>query len=107
MVSCSHNVASKGKYIAFVSTTVETSTPEMELSPGLAILGPVLEKFVSVADVHRPKEDGTTDQCYISTGFDATSHFETTIDDVLALYTRITGETLDVTSPIVGDLEQS
>lgn len=104
---CSHNVASKGKYIAFVSTAVETSTPEMELSPGLAILGPVLEKFVSVADVQRPKEDGTADNCFISTGYDATSHFETTIDDVLALYTRVTGEELDVTSPVVEGLEQS
>ena len=29
-------------------------------------------------------------------GYDATSHFETTVDDVLDLYTRITGKFLDL-----------
>lgn len=33
-----------------------------------------------------------SDKCYISTGYDPTTHFETTIDDVLDLYRRITGE---------------
>ena len=32
--SYSHNVAPKDKWIAFVSTTVETSSPESELAPG-------------------------------------------------------------------------
>lgn len=32
--SYEHHVVPKGKYIAFVSTTVETSTPEVELQPG-------------------------------------------------------------------------
>lgn len=31
------------------------------------------------------------DQCYISKGYDATSHFETEINDVLSMYQRITG----------------
>ena len=29
-------------------------------------------------------------------GYDATSHFETTVDDVLDMYSRITGRTLDL-----------
>ena len=29
-------------------------------------------------------------------GYDATSHFETTVDDVLEMYTRITGKFLDL-----------
>lgn len=29
-------------------------------------------------------------------GYDATSHFETTVDDVLDMYTRITGKVLDL-----------
>jgi Rab GDP dissociation inhibitor len=98
-------VAAKDKYIAFVSTTVETNTPEMELSPGLTILGEVQEKFVFVSDIKAPLADGAADQCFISTGYDATSHFETTIDDVLDMYTRVTGEKLDVSSPIVDKLE--
>lgn len=104
---CSHNVASKDKFIAFVSTTVETATPEMELSPGLAILGEVQQKFVFVSDIHAPLEDGAADQCFITKGFDATSHFESTIDDVLEVYTRVTGEKLDVSSPIVDKLEST
>ena len=43
-VSHAHNVASKGYYIAMVSTNVETSNPEGELRPGLALLGPVIEQ---------------------------------------------------------------
>ena len=30
--------------------------------------------------------------------YDATSHFETTVEDVLELYTRITGKVLDLSS---------
>mmetsp|Transcript_36744 Transcript_36744/g.95132 ORF Transcript_36744/g.95132 Transcript_36744/m.95132 type:complete len:85 (-) Transcript_36744:1090-1344(-) len=33
-------------YIAIVSTTVETGSPEQELKAGLDLLGPVLEKYV-------------------------------------------------------------
>ena len=46
MVSFAHNVAAKGFYIAIVSTTVETSNPENELKPGLALLGDIKEKYV-------------------------------------------------------------
>ena len=46
VVSFAHCVASKGYYIAMVSTNVETANPEEELKPGLSILGPVKEKWV-------------------------------------------------------------
>ena len=44
MVSSAHNVCPKGKYIAMVSTTVETANPEAELKPGIDMLGPIEEK---------------------------------------------------------------
>jgi Rab GDP dissociation inhibitor len=44
MVSHAHNVSSQGKYIAIVSTTVETENPFNELQPGLALLGKILER---------------------------------------------------------------
>lgn len=94
--SYAHNVAPNGKWLAFVSTTVETSNPEAELAPGLALLGPVDEKFVTVTDVHEPLDSGDKDKCYISKGYDATTHFETTVEDVLAMYKRITGKDLDL-----------
>jgi Rab GDP dissociation inhibitor len=50
-VSYTHQVAAKGFFIALVSTTVETANPEAELKPGLDLLGPIKEKYVSVVDV--------------------------------------------------------
>jgi Rab GDP dissociation inhibitor len=38
------------------------------------------------------------DKCYISKGYDATTHFETTVDDVLEMYKRMTGKDLDLDS---------
>lgn len=45
MVSDAHNVCPKGMYVAIVSTIVESSQPEEELKPGLALLGPITEKY--------------------------------------------------------------
>ena len=52
-------VTPKDWYIALVSTTVETSNPEAEIRPGLALLEPIYQKFVSVSDIYEPVEDGT------------------------------------------------
>lgn len=51
-------MAPTNKWLAFVSTTVETEDPESELQPGLALLGPILEKFVEVKDIYGPTQDG-------------------------------------------------
>ena len=137
--SFEHNVAAKGKWLAFVSTTVETSRPEQELLPGtprrchgqllaslqvhgraspsalplqlmrcprtrqraaagLALLGAVEEKFVEVTDILQPSDDGRSSKAFVSRSYDATSHFETEMDDVLDLYARITGKRLDLSA---------
>ena len=96
MVSSAHCVASQGKYIAIVSTTVETGNPINELQPGLALLGKILERFDAVTDLVEPVTDGLRDRCFISKIYDATSHFETAANDVLSLYERITGQQLDM-----------
>ena len=64
--SNSHNVAPKGKYIAFVSAEVETENPEAELEAGLALLGPIDEKIIDMYDMYEPVNDCTLDNCYIS-----------------------------------------
>ena len=46
VVSDAHQVCPKGYYLAIVSTTVETDTPEAELQPGLDLLGEIEEKSV-------------------------------------------------------------
>ena len=62
MVSCAHNVAAKGKYVAIISTTVETSEPEKELKPALDLLEPIEQKFVSTSDLYAPTDMGTDSQ---------------------------------------------
>jgi Rab GDP dissociation inhibitor len=104
MVSSTHSVAATGKFIAIVSTTVESNNPIQELAPGFNLLGKILERFDSVSDIFEPVANGEKDKCFISRSYDATSHFETAATDVLSLYQRITGQELDMN--ISADLDE-
>ncbi|KAK4727196.1 hypothetical protein R3W88_032113 [Solanum pinnatisectum] len=94
--SYSHNVAPKGKFIAFVSTEAETDNQESELKPGIDLLGQVDEIFFEAYDRFEPVNEPSLDNCFISTSYDSTTHFESTVDDVLNMYTLITGKVLDL-----------
>ncbi|KAI4342297.1 hypothetical protein MLD38_026937 [Melastoma candidum] len=94
--SYAHNVAPKGKYIAFVSAEAETDNPEEELKPGIQLLGPVDEIFYDIYDRYVPTNDSAADDCFISTSYDPSTHFETTVKEVLETYTKITGKVLDL-----------
>ncbi|KAI4299162.1 hypothetical protein L6164_032647 [Bauhinia variegata] len=94
--SYTHNVAPKGKYIAFVTTEAETDQPEVELKPGVDLLGPVDEIFYETYDRFVPSNNYEADGCFISTSYDPTTHFEITVKDVIALYSKITGKVLDL-----------
>uniref|UniRef100_A0A0N5BXM5 Rab GDP dissociation inhibitor n=1 Tax=Strongyloides papillosus TaxID=174720 RepID=A0A0N5BXM5_STREA len=94
-VSNANQTAPKGWYIAMVSTTVETSNPEMEIQPGLQLLGVISEKFVRVSPIYKPVDLGHESQVFISRGYDATTHFETTCEDVLDIFARGTGSPFD------------
>ena len=78
-----------------VSTTVETDNPENEIKPGLDLLQPIAQKFVSVSDYYEPTDNGLQSQIFISQSYDATTHFETTCLDVLDIFKRGTGEDFD------------
>jgi Rab GDP dissociation inhibitor len=101
-----HKVAPAGKYLAFLSTTVEEEVPglsaeqvaQRELSAGLQLLTPVTRIFYDIYDMYAPSADGTKDQVFISDSFDPTSHFETAITDVMNIYKRITGSDLVLTN---------
>ena len=56
----------------------------------------MLEMFVSVSDIQEPIHDAKGESLYITKSYDATSHFESSSKDVLALYEQITGEALDL-----------
>jgi len=89
-------VSGKGIVIAIVSTIVEKPTPDEDIEPGLKLLGPILKRFTSVSTTMKPVGDGHADKCYISCSFDATSHFEEDVVDLLDLYKRVSGEDLDM-----------
>ncbi|XP_039971406.1 rab GDP dissociation inhibitor beta [Xiphias gladius] len=94
VVSYAHNVASDGMYIATVSTTAETNNPEKEVQPGLELLEPIVQKFVSVSNLLVPNDDGKKSQIFVSRSCDATNHFVTECEDIKDLYHRITGAEL-------------
>uniref|UniRef100_A0A4W3IC92 Rab GDP dissociation inhibitor n=1 Tax=Callorhinchus milii TaxID=7868 RepID=A0A4W3IC92_CALMI len=91
MISYAHNVASQQKYIAIVSTTVETNDPEKEVKAALDLLEPIEQKFVSISNMYSPTDLGKESQIFISRTYDATTHFETTCDDIQDIYRRLTG----------------
>ncbi|CAI6367903.1 unnamed protein product [Macrosiphum euphorbiae] len=95
LVSNTHQVSAQGWFIAMVSSKVETSNPELEIKPGLDLLGSIKQKFVSISDYYEPIDDGKDSKLFISKSYDATSHFETTCLDVLDIYKRATGEEFD------------
>lgn len=96
MVSSAHAVCAKGLYIAIVSTTVETKDPEKEIQPAIELLGQPLEIFISFSEIHEPINDPHADNLWITSSYDATSHFETASTDVLQIYERLTGDKLDL-----------
>jgi Rab GDP dissociation inhibitor len=90
-------VCAQGLRIVIVSTTVETENPEAEIQPALALLGGnIMEMFVSVSDLHEPTNNAGAESLFITKSYDATSHFESSSKDVLAIYEAITGEKLDL-----------
>lgn len=97
MVSYAHAVCSQGLYVAMISTTIETSDPEEEIQPALALLGDIIEQFTEISDLYVPTHDGTSNNLYITTSYDPTSHFESSSNDVLSIYKRIYGEDYDLT----------
>jgi len=94
MVSSTHNVCAKDVYVAMVSTIVETDRPEQEIAPGLNLLGPIYDKFVSITPLYTPTSSGQEDNIYITRSYDATSHFETVVDDVHDVWRRVVGKDL-------------
>lgn len=89
VLSGNHKTTPDGKFLALVSTTVETDDPETEIEPGVSMLGSVEEAFMTVDDIFEPKTDGRKDKVFLTKSYDATTHFETTVEDVMNVYERI------------------
>ncbi|XP_051857611.1 rab GDP dissociation inhibitor alpha-like isoform X2 [Antechinus flavipes] len=91
MISSAHYVATQGKYIAIVSTTVETAEPEKEIEPALRLLEPIDQKFTTISDIYEPTDNGRESQVFCSRSYDATTDFETSCNDIKDIYKRMTG----------------
>lgn len=117
MVSSTHNVCAKDVYVAIVSTIVETDRPEQEIAPGLQLLGNIHEKyvpciitrpylslftwtypcrFITITPLYTPVSSGETDNIFITRSYDATSHFETVVEEVHSVWKRVTGKDLEL-----------
>jgi len=105
MVSYSHLICPKGLYVAIISATVETENAEEEIQPALDLLGDVMEMFVSVTPIFEPAADGTANNLWVTSSYDATSHFESAGEEVLAIYEKIIGEKLDLNVDFEDDEE--
>ena len=96
IVGNSHQVTGKGKYAAIISTVVETDKPGDEVKFGVALLGELLTKFDNTTSTYEPVEDGSKSRVFITKSYDASSHFEAATEEVLQLYTRISGKVFDL-----------
>ena len=106
-VSHAHNVVKQGFYVAIVSTIVETDNPQEEIKPAMALLGDVVETFISISDVYEPINDGTENNVFISKDYDATSHFQTVCEDVMDVYKRAMGKDLVLQKRKTAEEEQA
>jgi len=97
VVSHIHQVAAQGKYIAVCSCPVETKDPKKELEPAFKLLGKIDQQFFWVSDQYVPNNDPAKDNCFITASYDATTHFEAATQEVLDMYTRLMGKSLDLT----------
>jgi len=106
MSSFQHNVAADGKYIAVCSGNLEIdgeydATKDKEycqkqLASALSLFGEIEEQFEWVSEYYEPQNDPEKDGCYITSSYDATTHFETCCNEVMATYEKIIGEPLDL-----------
>ena len=51
-------------------------------------------RFVSVCPLYTPTSTGEADHIFITRSYDATSHFETVVDEVHNVWKRVTGRDL-------------
>ena len=54
----------------------------------------LFRRFVSITSTYTPTSDGKADNIFITKSYDATSHFETVVEDVQDVWQRIMGSPL-------------
>mmetsp|Transcript_13614 Transcript_13614/g.16263 ORF Transcript_13614/g.16263 Transcript_13614/m.16263 type:complete len:460 (-) Transcript_13614:158-1537(-) len=98
MVSYKHNVASKGHYVAMISANVEAKNDKeakQELKAAYALLGKTKKEFFSISPVYASNINDDK-RLFITESYDATTHWQTTCEEVMQLYKRMTGKDVDL-----------
>jgi len=105
-VSYAHKVCAENKWIAVISTNQEnvnaasgSDEEKKEIAVALNLLGKIDEMFFEVVPNYAPTTDGKATNVFVTTSYDSTSHFESATDEVISLYERVTGKTMDLTIP--------
>jgi len=96
-MSAENGVCAQGKYIAIVSTQIETQNPTAEIHPALKLLGNALHIFCSASTMWVPTDDGSKDNIIVTSSYDPTSHFEAASKDVMETWKRLFGQELVLT----------
>jgi len=86
------------KYVVFL-TPIFSPTPSFPLSLCRSLSPCVYEKpltsrFISITPLYAPTSPGTDENIFITKSYDATSHFETVVEDVFDVWQRVKGEPL-------------
>ena len=55
-----------------------------------------MEMFVNVSTIYEPMADGSESNLWVTSSYDATSHFESASQEILDIYEKIVGEKLDL-----------
>jgi Rab GDP dissociation inhibitor len=55
---------------------------------------PLISRFISITPLYAPTSPGTDENIFITKSYDATSHFETVVEDVFDVWQRVKGEPL-------------
>jgi Rab GDP dissociation inhibitor len=59
-----------------------------------AIRSALTTRFISITPLYAPTSPGTDENIFITKSYDATSHFETVVEDVFDVWQRVKGEPL-------------
>ena len=75
-----------------ISTIVRTHYPEEELKPALDLIGPILEKFITVSDCTKPSEDIKGSNLWITKSYGSSVNIELEIYEILKIYEEVVKE---------------
>lgn len=90
-----HGVCKKGFFIVIISTTKEKSTFDEDMQVAFEMVGKPLFRFDS-EEVMYSDAEGKDDGIFVTQSLDATSHFESSAEDVCKVYKAITGKEVDL-----------